>query len=451
MSNINLLPLVALVGRPNVGKSTLFNILTHSRAALVADEPGLTRDRQYGRCTILGAPCLLVDTGGIASARSTDALTELMAEQSWQAVTEAELVLFLVDARAGLMSEDIELVRQLRKANRPILLVINKVDGLKNVDSTIADFHRLGLRDVVTISAAHNRGMTELQEIIHEVLLKDKTLDHNATEDYPGIKLAIVGRPNVGKSTLVNRILGEERVVVFDMPGTTRDSVFIPFERRGRPYTVIDTAGVRRRSKIDNTIEKFSVVKTLQAIDAADVVVMIFDAQAGITDQDLHVLGMVLQAWRSLILVVNKWDGLSEEQKRQVKNRIDFKLSFVDYAKVLYISALHGTAVGDIFSEAEKIYASAHQKVGTAKMTQLLEAAVAKHQPPLVKGRRVKLRYAHIGGHEPFTIVVHGTQATALPKSYQRYLSEFFRQALKLVGSPVRLELKSPSNPYDPD
>jgi GTPase len=448
--NSGVLPLIALVGRPNVGKSTLFNILTRSRAALVADEPGLTRDRQYGRCSILGAACLLVDTGGLSSTRTQDALAQLMAEQSWQAVIEAALVLFVVDARVGLLSEDIELVRQLRKANRPILLVVNKIDGLKNMDSTLADFHRLGLSHIELISAAHHRGVSTLQETIHALLIKDQPVQPLESAVCAGIKLAIVGRPNVGKSTLVNRILGEERVVVFDMPGTTRDSVFIPFERRGRHYTVIDTAGVRRRSKVDNAIEKFSVVKTLQAIDAADLVVMVFDAQRGIADQDLHVLGMVLQAWKSLILVVNKWDGLSEEQKRQVKNMLDFKLNFVDYAKILYISALHGTAVGDIFSEAEKIYAASHQKVGTAQMTRLLEAAVAKHQPPLVKGRRIKLRYAHVGGHEPFTVVVHGTQANALPKSYQRYLAEFFRQALNLTGSPVRLELKSPNNPYDP-
>lgn len=451
MHQSGVLPLIALVGRPNVGKSTLFNILTRSRSALVADEPGLTRDRQYGRCLIQGISCLLVDTGGLASTRQADALTALMAEQSWQAVQDAELVLFVVDARAGLLSEDRELVQQLRKANRPILLVINKVEGLKNLDSTIADFHRLGLREVLAISAAHNRGITELQEVIHHALLAYHNTEPDAPANHPGIKLAIVGRPNVGKSTLVNRVLGEERVVVFDMPGTTRDSIFIPFERRGKPYTVIDTAGIRRRSKIDNTIEKFSVVKTLQAIEAADVVVVVFDAQQGILDQDLHILGLVLDAWRSLVIVVNKWDGLSEDQKRQVKNNIDFKLNFVDYAKILYISALHGTAVGDIFSTADKIYSAAHQKVGTSKMTQLLEAAVAKHQPPLVKGRRIKLRYAHVGGHEPFTIVVHGAQANALPKSYQRYLAEFFRSALKLVGSPVRLELKSPSNPYDPD
>jgi GTP-binding protein len=433
-----------------VGKSTLFNVLTRSRAALVADQPGLTRDRQYGHCKIFDHEYLLVDTGGLSHESYKDALSELMAKQSWQAITEAQLVLFLVDARAGLAAEDIELAKQLRKANKPIVLVINKVDGVKEIDAALADFYRLGFPKVLTIAASHNRGIDELQQLIQSYLPKNETEEALAAIVESGIKLAIVGRPNVGKSTLVNRILGEDRVIVFDMPGTTRDSVFIPFERRGEKYTVIDTAGVRRRSKVDDKVEKFSVIKTLQAIKAADVAIMVFDAQQGISDQDLHILGFILDSWRSLLIVINKWDGLAADQKQRIKDLIDLKLSFVAYAKVLYISALQGTGVGDIFTHVNKIYEAAHQKVNTAKMTQLLEGAVAKHQPPLVKGRRVKLRYAHMGGHEPITIVIHGTQANALPKTYQRYLAEYFRKALNLEGSPVRLELKAPANPYDP-
>jgi GTP-binding protein len=454
MLDTSLLPVIALVGRPNVGKSTLFNVLTKSRNALVADEPGLTRDRQYGQAHFLGEDYLIVDTGGLDTKPQKDPLTALMAKQSWQAVAEAQIILFLVDARASLQSQDIDLAKKLRKINKPVILVVNKIDGVKNAESLIAEFHRLGFPDLISIAASHQRGVLDLQQLIAEKIERE-AVDSEALEALPeaalsGIKLAMIGRPNVGKSTLVNRILGEERVVVFDMPGTTRDSIFIPFERQGKHYTAIDTAGVRRRSKVDEGIEKFSVIKTLQAIKAADIVLMVFDAHEGITDQDLHLLGFVLETGRALILVINKWDGLSEYQKQRVKDQIDFKLSFVHFAKVLYISALHGTGVGDIFKWADKIYQASHQTVGTAKMTQLLEQAVAQHQPPLAKGRRVKLRYAHIGGHDPFTIVVHGTQAVALPMAYQRYLSEFYRKALGLVGTPVRLELRSPKNPYNP-
>ena len=445
----HVLPVVALVGRPNVGKSTLFNSLTRTRDALVADQPGLTRDRQYGECPGITRPFLLVDTGGVLPGKEKDPLTALMAKQSWQAVEEATLVLFVVDAREGLTSEDSDLAKKLRKSGKPIQLIINKIDGIKNLPSVIAEFHRLGFSHIIETAASHNQGIDTIQTDIEEALAKFSDEPVGDLPD-PGIKFAIIGRPNVGKSTLVNRILGEERVVVFDMPGTTRDSVFIPFTRRDKNYTVIDTAGVRRRSRVDDTIEKFSAIKTLQAIKAANIVLMMFDASEGITDQDLHLLGLVLDAGRSLILIVNKWDGLSEYQRDRVKDQLDLKLTFVSYAKVLTISALHGTGVGDIFEWIDKIYVASHQKVSTSKMTQILEAAVAKHQPPLVKGRRVKLRYAHMGGHEPPTIVIHGTQAETLPMSYQRFLCEFFRKTLGLIGTPVRLQLKSPKNPYNP-
>ncbi len=445
----SLLPVIALVGRPNVGKSTLFNALTKTRHALVADQPGLTRDRQYGHAHFAGQDYIVVDTGGLIESFKKDPLAALMAKQSWQAVEEAQIILFLVDARAGLLPEDITLAKKLRKMNKPLLLVINKVDGVKHLESVVAEFHRLGFSETMEIAASHQRGLPTLQENIAR-LASPFILKSAEEKKETGIKLAIIGRPNVGKSTLVNRILGEERVVVFDMPGTTRDSIFIPFERQGKTYTVIDTAGVRRRSKVEEGVEKFSVIKTLQAIEAADIVVMVFDAQEGITDQDLHLLGFILETGRSLMLAVNKWDGLTETQKKTVKDQIDFKLSFVSFAKILFISALHGTGVGDIFKWTNKIYKAMHQKVSTAKMTELLEQAVARHQPPLVKGRRVKLRYAHLGGHSPLRIVVHGTQAPALPNAYQRYLAEFYRQALGLIGAPVRLELRSPANPYDP-
>lgn len=437
-----MLPVIALVGRPNVGKSTLFNVLTQSKDALVGDRPGLTRDRQYGQGSQGNRHYIVVDTGGLTD-RPEDGLASLMAQQSQQAILEADWVFFLVSAKDGVLPEDFAIAKNLRKLNKKILLVVNKTDGAKQLATVLADFYALGLGDGFAIAASHGRGVYAL---IEQVVPNQTPQDQETDSDR--IRFALIGRPNVGKSTLVNRMLGEERVVVYDMPGTTRDSVAIPFDHLGQAYTIIDTAGVRRRGRIDDAIEKFSVVKSLQAIADAQVVVMVFDAQEGITEQDLHLLGFVLQAGKSLLLAINKWDGLSEEQKTKVKTQIDYKLPFVDYAKTIFISALHGTGVGHLFTEIQHVHRAAFKKVSTAKITQLLQKAIQQHQPPLSKGRRVKLRYAHMGGHNPPVIVIHGTQAEALPASYIRFLEKFYRDKLQLTGTPVRIQCRNSDNPF---
>ncbi|PKM43515.1 MAG: ribosome biogenesis GTPase Der [Gammaproteobacteria bacterium HGW-Gammaproteobacteria-1] len=437
-------PVIALVGRPNVGKSTLFNYLTRSRDALVADMPGLTRDRQYGIGKVGERPYIVVDTGGLSG--NEQGLEGLMVRQVQQAVDEAHVVLFLVDGRDGLSASDDAIARWLRQRGKNVLLVVNKTDT-GDPAMLAAEFHSLGLGEPFTIAAVHGRGVPRLMEQVLAALPEEEEEEAEA-EDYDRIKVAIVGRPNVGKSTLVNRILGEERVVVFDMPGTTRDSIFIPFERDGQDYTLIDTAGVRRRARIDEAIEKFSVIKTLQAIEEANVVVMVLDAREGISEQDATLLGFVLDAGRALVLAVNKWDGLSQDQRDNVRRELDLKLPFLDFAKLHYISALHGTGVGDLFGSVKRAYASALRKFSTPELTRLLESALAAHQPPLVGGRRIKLRYAHQGGKNPPLIVIHGNQTEQVPNSYQRYLSNFFRENLKLEGTPVRIEFKTGDNPY---
>jgi GTP-binding protein len=434
-------PVIALVGRPNVGKSTLFNCLTRSRDALVADQPGLTRDRKYGEGKIGDKPYLVIDTGGLSG--EGQGLDELMAGQVWLAVQEATAVLFLVDAQEGLNAADQEIGRRLRLSNKTIFLVVNKIDG-RNPEIAKAEFHALGLGEPYGVTASHGRGVAALMD---EVLREFPQAGEEEPE-HPGIKIAIVGKPNVGKSTLVNRILGEERVLAYDLPGTTRDSIFIPFERYGKHYTLIDTAGVRRRSKIDDKMEKFSVIKALQAIEEANVVVLVIDAQQGITDQDAHLLGFVLDMGRALIIAVNKWDGLEPDQRQRVKQELDRRLKFVDFAEIRFISALHGTGVGELYAPIEVAYEAAYKDLPTPLLTKILEDAVAAHQPQLVKGRRIKLRYAHQGGKNPPIIVIHGNQVDQVPGHYKRYLMKFFRDALKLYGTPVRLELKSGANPY---
>lgn len=456
-----MLPVIALVGRPNVGKSTLFNRLTRSRDALVADLPGLTRDRQYGQGSIESHAFIVIDTGGITG--DEQGIDSKMAQQSLQAVVEADIVLFLVDARAGLTASDELLAKQLRQSGKTIHLVVNKIDGL-NPDEVLPDFYSLGFESVMPIAAAHGRGVNRMitdtleqrlryiQAHADPLSLTDKALSLDAevqTEiDDHSIKLAIIGRPNVGKSTLLNRILGEERVVVFDMPGTTRDSVYVPMLRNDQRYTLIDTAGVRRRGKVKETVEKFSVIKTLQAVNDAHVVVMVFDAREGLTDQDLNILGFALDAGRSLVIALNKWDGMEQEQKQWVKQEIQRRLAFVDFAKIHFISALHGTGVGELFRSVNQAYQSSRIDLSTNKMTQLLEKAVTQHQPPMVQGRRIKLRYAHLGGQHPPIIVIHGNQTDKLPTAYQRYLVNFYRDELKLVGTPIRIELKTSENPF---
>ncbi|HDQ6256918.1 TPA: ribosome biogenesis GTPase Der [Shigella flexneri] len=464
-----MVPVVALVGRPNVGKSTLFNRLTRTRDALVADFPGLTRDRKYGRAEIEGREFICIDTGGIDG--TEDGVETRMAEQSLLAIEEADVVLFMVDARAGLMPADEAIAKHLRSREKTTFLVANKTDGL-DPDQAVVDFYSLGLGEIYPIAASHGRGVLSLLEHVllpwMEDLAPQEEVDEDAEywaqfeaeengeeeeeDDFDPqslpIKLAIVGRPNVGKSTLTNRILGEERVVVYDMPGTTRDSIYIPMERDGREYVLIDTAGVRKRGKITDAVEKFSVIKTLQAIEDANVVMLVIDAREGISDQDLSLLGFILNSGRSLVIVVNKWDGLSQEVKEQVKETLDFRLGFIDFARVHFISALHGSGVGNLFESVREAYDSSTRRVGTSMLTRIMTMAVEDHQPPLVRGRRVKLKYAHAGGYNPPIVVIHGNQVKDLPDSYKRYLMNYFRKSLDVMGSPIRIQFKEGENPY---
>ena len=437
----SLKPVLALVGRPNVGKSTLFNRLTRTRDALVADQPGLTRDRKYGEGKLGGSKYIVIDTGGLSD--EPDDIDSAMATQSWQAVEEATHVLFLVDARDGLLSGDQQIAKRLRQANRVVHLIVNKIDGL-NEQIAITDFYQLGFEHVYAVAAEHGRGVTSM---IQSLLPEQDDLDEE--EDAAmGIKVAIVGRPNVGKSTLVNRILGEERVVTFDMPGTTRDSIYLPFERDEQAYTLIDTAGVRRRGRVKEAVEKFSVIKALQAIEDSNVVLMLLDGSEGITDQDASLIGFINDAGKALVIVINKWDGLSQDQRSKINRELDLKLPFITYAKQHFISALHGSGVGDLFKSIQKAYRSAMADIATPRLTRLLTELVIANQPPLVKGRRVKLRYAHQGGKNPPIIVIHGNQTKSLPDSYIRYLINAFRKHLKLMGTPVRIEFKSSDNPF---
>jgi GTP-binding protein len=440
-----MLPVVALVGRPNVGKSTLFNYLTQTRNALVADYPGLTRDRQYGQVTRGGRPFLVVDTGGIIE--QAEGIEDHAMRQVWAALEEADLVLFLVDARAGLNTADQAIAQKLRKTGKPALLVGNKIDGLTRVEAKLDEFFEMGLGGKPwPVAAAHGLGVPELLEEVESLLPPAET----ETEDKqaPGIRVAVIGRPNVGKSTLVNRLLGEERVVVFDQPGTTRDSIFIPFERDGRQYTLIDTAGIRRRSRIDETIEKFSIIKALQAMDRAHVVIYLVDASEGVTDQDANLLGQVVESGRGLIIGLNKWDGLDANHREQVKRLIDIKLPFVDFAAKTFLSALHGTGVGKLLEQVDRIYRSAGQSATPAKLTDILQRAQDTHQPPMVGGRRIRLKFAQQVGHNPPVIVIHGNQTQNVPPAYKRYLIAAFRKALKIEGSPIKLEFKTSDNPY---
>ncbi|MGH1485702.1 MAG: ribosome biogenesis GTPase Der [Cellvibrionaceae bacterium] len=439
-----MLPVIALVGRPNVGKSTLFNRLTRSRDALVANYAGLTRDRKYGEAEWSERKMICIDTGGLTGGE--DGVDSAMAEQSLQAIVEADLVLFLVDCRAGLTAADQHIANHLRTTGKKILLVANKIDGSDH-DVVVAPFYELGFDGLCPITATHGRGVKLLMEEVVEALppVEESELE---PEQNKGIKMAVVGRPNVGKSTLVNRLLGEDRVVVYDMPGTTRDSVYIHYERFDKPYTIIDTAGVRRRKNVKETVEKFSIVKTLQAVDDANVVILLVDAQEGVVDQDLHLMGHVIDAGRALVVALNKWDGLDQDVKKHIKDDLHRRLRFVDFADVHFISALHGTGVGHLYESVEQAYKSATDRFSSNYLTNVLQMAVSEHQPPLVRGHRIKLRYAHPGGHNPPIIVIHGNQTDEIPGHYVRYLEKTFRRALKLHGTPVRLQFKSSDNPY---
>jgi len=438
-------PVVAVVGRPNVGKSTLFNALTGTRDALVVDLPGTTRDRQYGAGRIGEKPYIVIDTGGVGG---TDQIVDDdVTKQSWQAISEADIVLFLVDGQSGVTALDQSFARQLRKVTKPIHLVVNKIDGL-DVQLALSDFFSLGFGDPIPIAANQKRGLTKLTEQILVDFDLNPATDIVDPERYPGIRVAIVGQPNVGKSTLVNRVLGEERVIVSELSGTTRDSIFIPFEREGQQYTLIDTAGVRRKARIDNTVEKFSVVKTLQAIEACNVVVLMIDATRGVSDQDLSLLDFIIEAGRALVIVINKWDGLTIEQREDVKKSLELRLHFADFAIQHFISALHGSGVGNIFTSIKRAYKSAMMDMPTPELTKLLEEIVNSHQPPLVHGRRIKLRYAHTGGHNPPRIIIHGNQTAHVPDSYKRYMIKAFIDRLKLQGTPVVIQFKTGDNPY---
>lgn len=461
-----MIPVVALVGRPNVGKSTLFNRLTRTRDALVADFPGLTRDRKYGRAFLSGYEFIVVDTGGIDG--TEEGIETKMAEQSLAAIEEADVVLFMTDARAGLTAADLSIAQHLRSREKTTFVVANKVDGI-DADSACAEFWSLGLGEVYQMAASQGRGVTNMIEYAltpyaeamgivrqgedevteeREYTEEEAEAEQKRLQDLP-IKLAIIGKPNVGKSTLTNRILGEERVVVFDEPGTTRDSIYIPMEREGREYVIIDTAGVRRRSKVHQVIEKFSVIKTLKAVEDANVVLLIIDAREGIAEQDLGLLGFALNAGRALVIAVNKWDGIDQGIKDRVKSELDRRLGFIDFARIHFISALHGTGVGHLFESIEEAYDSATRRVSTSMLTRIMQMSQDDHQPPLVNGRRVKLKYAHAGGYNPPIVVIHGNQVSKLPDSYKRYMMNYFRRSLKVVGTPIQLRFQEGDNPFE--
>ena len=439
-----MIPVIALVGRPNVGKSTLFNRLTRSRDALVADFPGLTRDRKYGEARHQDRKFIVIDTGGITG--EEQGIDSHMADQSLAAVEEADAVLLLVDARAGLTAGDEELVTYLRRRSKPFHLLVNKIDGIDE-DSVLPDFYALGVQHLHPIAASHGRGVKAmLDEVMEPFILEDEAKEE--AEEDGTTRVAIIGRPNVGKSTLVNRLLGEDRVVVYDQPGTTRDSIYIDYQRGDRRYTLIDTAGVRRRKNVKEVVEKFSIVKTLKAIDDAHVVVLVMDASEGLVEQDLHLLGQAIDAGRGLVLALNKWDGMEADDKQRVRYELDRRLRFIDYADVHFISALHGTGVGHLYKSIDAAYQSATRKLSTNQLTRILEDAVLDHEPPMINGRRIKLRYAHAGGQNPPLIVIHGNQTGKVPAAYQRYLEKIFRRELKLTGTPVRVEFRTGENPY---
>ncbi len=438
-----MLPVVALVGRPNVGKSTLFNRLTGTRDAIVADMPGVTRDRQYGFGRLGPVPYIVVDTGGLVEQPA--GLEAPMRAQTERAVAEADLLVFLADARAGLTPQDHFVARELRRAGKPVFLAVNKAEGL---DSSMAgaDFHSLGLGEPIAIASAHGDGCRELMELV----LADCAPEAAAAEvEDPAIRIAIIGRPNVGKSTLVNRLLGEERVIASETPGTTRDSIFVPFRRDDRDFVLIDTAGIRRRSRVDDDVERMSVSKTLQAIDKAHIVIFMVDAHDVIGEQDASVLGLALQRGRALLIVVNKWDGVPQEQRDDIRRQLDLKLDFVPYAPQHYISARHGTGVGELVQATIRAYDAAMRDIPTPLLSKALERAVQQHQPPMVRGRRIKLRYAHQGGRNPPRIIIHGNQTKDVPDSYTRYLANVFRKEFDLFASPVAVEYRGGTNPYD--
>jgi GTP-binding protein len=440
-----MLPVIAIVGRPNVGKSTLFNALTRSRDALVADRPGVTRDRNYGFGKIGERRYVLIDTGGLSD--DDDEIAQLTSGQAEAAIAESDVVLFLVDARAGMNADDQRIAIHLRSSGKSIVVVCNKSDGL---DLTLAgaDFHTLGFSHLLCISASHRRGLKPLMDTAFELLPPADIDPDDTLDDSDGVRVAIVGRPNAGKSTLVNRLTRSNRVVAHDMPGTTRDSVRVPFERDGERYVLIDTAGLRRRSRVDDAVEKFSAIKTLKAIDASQVVVLMLDASEGITDHDAHLLGLVLDAGRAVVIAANKWDGLDSGKRDHIRTELERRLRFVNYVPIHMTSALQGSGLSEVLATVRRVHAAATANLPTPELTRLLHGAVERTPPPLVRGRRIKLRYAHQGGSSPPRIVIHGNQTESLPDHYRRYLERTFREAFGLHGTPIFLELRTGENPF---
>jgi GTP-binding protein len=440
-------PVIALVGRPNVGKSTLFNRLTRSRDALVADLPGLTRDRHYGEGRVGDRPFLVIDTGGFEPVAKEGIMFQ-MALQTKQAVAEADVVVFIVDGRQGMTPHDKTITDFLRKSGRKVMLVVNKGEGMK-YSAVVADFYELGMGDPYVISAAHGDGVSDLvEEALNEAFAQRPDNAEELDPPERGIKIAIVGRPNVGKSTLVNTLIGEERVIAFDMPGTTRDSIEVPFERDGKNYTLIDTAGIRRRGKVFEAIEKFSVVKTLQSISEAHVVILLLDAQQDISEQDAHIAGFILESGRALVVAVNKWDGLQSDERDEIKIDLDRKLDFLSFAKTHFISALKASGIGPMMKSVDAAYAAATADLSTPRLTRALIEAVEKQEPRRKGSIRPKLRYAHQGGQNPPIIVIHGNALDAIGEPYKRYLEKHFRDTFNLVGTPLRIELRVGKNPF---
>jgi GTP-binding protein len=435
------LPVIALVGRPNVGKSTLFNVVTGTRDALVADQPGLTRDRKYGFGKVGPLPYIVVDTGGLLE--YPGGVEAQMAEQSLRAIGEADRVVLVVDARDGLTPGDEYVAKSLRRSGKAVTVAVNKSESREPALVT-AEFHALALGEPLAISAAHEQGIAALMK---QVLAGLEPVDEPAPAE-DGIRVAVIGRPNVGKSTLINRLLGEERVIASEEPGTTRDSILIPFERDSVRYTLIDTAGVRRRARVDEGVERFSVIKTLQAIDSAHVVIALLDAQETVAEQDASLLGLAADRGRALVIGVNKWDALPTEQRDLIRSQLAVRLPFVDFAPLHFISARHGSGVGDLMKSVHEAYRASMREIATPELTRTLEGALEAHQPPLVRGRRIKLRYAHQGGRNPPVIVIHGNQTRHVPEAYRRYLVNVFRKTYDLQGTPVRIEFRSDENPY---
>jgi GTPase len=440
-----MLPVVALVGRPNVGKSTLFNVLTRSRDALVADVPGVTRDRHYGVCRTAARPFVVVDTGGLSGVEET--MDTLTAHQVRLAIAEAQVLVFVLDARDGLLPQDHAILAELRRSGKPVIAAVNKTDGLDE-DTVLGEFSAFGIRAMVPLAAAHGRGTDELFATLLPLLPEQDEEDAADAGEDGSIRVAIVGRPNAGKSTLINRLLGEERLIVSDVAGTTRDPIRVALERDGKRYTLIDTAGIRRKARVEEAVEKFSVIKTLQSISAAQVVVMMIDARENLADQDLTLIGYAMDEGRALVIAINKWDDLDSYQRDECRRALDRRLVFVEWAKQVQISALHGSGLRELMQAVVRAHRAATRVLTSSELTKTLEQAYEGYQPPLVHGHSPKLRFAHPGGTNPPTIVIHGTRTKHIAPAYQRYLENYFRKRYKLEGTPVRIVFREGENPY---